>query len=366
MRVNGVHRRRPEHEETKSPHPSKKNKAREAKNSAVARATTDRVSLPKKSELSDVNRIKPIKQEGNACGTTSAAMIFDYLGKPTKPEALDAEIRRADIFTAPHDIVEAAHRRGIQAAPYNNANLDEVAAHLKRGRPVQALIKTGRSLESLHYVAITAIDDKTVHFLDPATGKNAHLSRAEFEKQWGNVGAGFKNYVNVFAKKGDKLPAARPGSAAGAMTAVDGVANVVNGAMLVKRVSLSGAIVGVSGGVVQAVGGAVQTGIRYVAKLAESLGAVGRAVGSVLRGIGKAIGAIASTIGETFAKIGNFLARNFSLGAMRGWFDKTPASASKTLKAASHHESESLATIKKRRKKPPLLPITNMGASVVD
>jgi hypothetical protein len=138
------------------------------------------------------------------------------------------------------------------------------------------------------------------------------------------VGAGFKNYVNVFAKKGDKLPAARPGSAAGAMTAVDGVANVVNGAMLVKRVAFQArSSASAAGWCKRLAAQCKRDSLRRQARRVARSG--GRAVGSVLRGIGKAIGAIASTIGETLRQDRQFSRAQF-FARSHAWLVRQDAS----------------------------------------
>src|SRR5581483_11886772 len=71
----------------------------------------------------------------NACGTTSLAMVMSYLGVPETKEAIDAVIRRMDIFSSPEDLVDFAREHGLQGQGYNNGSWGDIETFVGRGEP---------------------------------------------------------------------------------------------------------------------------------------------------------------------------------------------------------------------------------------
>lgn len=168
----------------------------------------------------------------NSCGTTSLAMIFDFLGRgDITQSAIDREIRRTNLWgTAPTDLVEFARANGLSAGMYNQSTLDEVRGHLAAGRPVMVALDDPYSNGSDggpkdHYVIVTGIEtdaagNEFVKIRDPNGANNPNAGRLgggadyrmpkdEFLKKWGKTFDGYDNFMLVFGKPGENLPSDR-------------------------------------------------------------------------------------------------------------------------------------------------------------
>jgi ABC-type bacteriocin/lantibiotic exporter with double-glycine peptidase domain len=136
-----------------------------------------------------------VKQDKNACGAASIAMVMQYWQRQQRQAATpvsDAEqIQRAlysrnahGIFASDLQKYFAAH--GYRAFAFHGA-WDDLQQHLAKGRPLIVALKPGRG-DPLHYVVVTGLDPQQVLTNDPAQRKLLKQDRSEFEKQWRGTG----------------------------------------------------------------------------------------------------------------------------------------------------------------------------------
>jgi uncharacterized protein YvpB len=136
----------------------------------------------------------------NACGTTSLAMMLSYWGRPTTHEQIDREIRTADLPTSPDEAVRYANAHGMRAAIKTDASLEDLAAQIDQGHPVQVLIDPldwdgsfNPGDQILHYVVVSGYDRGPdgritgIRYNDPGTGTVEHASARDFEAAWSNL-----------------------------------------------------------------------------------------------------------------------------------------------------------------------------------
>jgi len=164
-------------------------------------------------------RVPILTQTKNACGTTSLAMILNYLTGRTdfNPADIDRVIRRsATTGTAPSHLVDYARDLGMSAGMYNNSSFDELMDHVAKGRPVMvALDKFDNDVMNVkdHYVIVTGFETDAngeigVKIRDPK-GSQYTMTHDQFMKEWGKTSDGFNNFMTVFAPPGTRLPADR-------------------------------------------------------------------------------------------------------------------------------------------------------------
>jgi len=131
-----------------------------------------------------------VKQDKNACGAASIAMVMQYWQQQVgQPAAADArEIQRALYSYEGHGIYAAELERylkqhGFQTFAFQGA-WEDLREHLEKGRPLIVVLKTGR--DDLHYVVVTGLDwqQQVVLKNDPAERKLLKQDRASFEKEW--------------------------------------------------------------------------------------------------------------------------------------------------------------------------------------
>ena len=273
------------------------------------------------SSLPGLERMPTYKQRGNGCGTTSGAMILSYLtGRPYTQDALDQAIRKLDVFTSPRDLLEFARTQGVNAEGYNKSSWDEVEGFLNQGCPVQALIKAGDGIGSLHYVAITGVDRQRnlVRYRDPATGTDGTASLSEFEQKWNNAALGFDPYMNVYAPRGTSLPPSRFQGIEGVIIAADGATNVTKGVGAVLKEGNPGGLLQIAGGIHQAIGGAIYQGVEEAADSIEAVLSKLGVAGNILRPVtiamrvgGRVIGHLADGFGEALSRFGSGIGKLF-------------------------------------------------------
>lgn len=200
----------------------------------------------------------------NACGTTSLAMVMNYLGVPDSRRTIDAMIRRTDTFTAPRRMVDYARSRGLAAESYNSGTFEEVRGFLDRRLPVIMLIEPSTPNDvNLHYVVVKGYEknpDGTYSYLvqDPAKSTpDDRRSEAELYQQWSNlrlsgIGTGIDRYFMVAAPQGTQLPPRR--TAGVAEDVADLGSTVMNGVEAVKKGNIADALPAI-GGLIQLIGG---------------------------------------------------------------------------------------------------------------
>lgn len=260
----------------------------------------------------------------NACGTTSASMILDYLegGRGGRHHSqMDREMRNHDLFSAPDRLLDYAQRNGFRAALKNGASPEDIKHLVDRGLPAQALIDPeGRGKgNTLHYVAIRGYQADpsgqvaSVKINDPAGGQTYDMPWGEFESKWSDltlkghqVGLdrvllsyapqsgliqgtdGVKRAASTIRLPGGSYPGLADGSRP-ALAAADGIANMAN-------VTASGNTVRAAGGLVQTVGGGLAAPTSQMGQALQELGAAQQErarLGWGQGGVGNRLGAAA-------------------------------------------------------------------------
>ena len=223
----------------------------------------------------------------NGCGTTSLAMVLSYYGIPTTEQDVDQQIRRTNspIGGTPDDELQYARDQGLDAEGYNNGTWDQVKGFLNQNYPVMASVTgentpeqkwdaatnqwvaDGNLPSGRHQIVITGYEEGSdgkeyVLFHDPNQGATAsdpnmeqRISVDDFQKIWGKEDFGVKNYFMVFAPGGSNLPPGNDDGAQGALGALNGASNVVNGLNRIYSPDNFGSFVH---GIPQVLGGAVQ------------------------------------------------------------------------------------------------------------
>jgi len=131
-----------------------------------------------------------VRQEKNACGAASAAMVMRYwqqqMGRPAVADA--KEIERVLYSPQERGIHAADLERYLKGQGYQTfafqGTWEDLREHLGKGRPLIVALKTGR--DDLHYVVVAGLDWQQDLLLknDPAERKLLKQSRASFEKEW--------------------------------------------------------------------------------------------------------------------------------------------------------------------------------------
>jgi hypothetical protein len=169
----------------------------------VAMASRTAEIPPESHELS-----VPLRDQGewNSCGTTSLAMVLDYMNQyhPTSEnarsvETIDAAIRPnsrghgvIDSFTAPNDIEDYVRAQGLHARQTNDATTDDLKHMIDQGIPPIILTDWEPdgtpSGDSLHYVVVTGyrVDDngETQWLINNPQGTAETLSNDQLMKVW--------------------------------------------------------------------------------------------------------------------------------------------------------------------------------------
>ena len=134
-----------------------------------------------------------VKQEKNGCGAASIALVMQYWQRQQGRAALStpdaAEIQKT-LFSARARGIYASEmesylrRQGYRTFAFAG-QLDDLAAHLAKGRPLIAGLQPG-SRAPLHYVVIVGIDPakRIILLNDPAERKLLQRDFDTFEKEW--------------------------------------------------------------------------------------------------------------------------------------------------------------------------------------
>jgi hypothetical protein len=182
----------------------------------------------------DWSSVPKLNQAEQACGTTSLAMIMDYLQgrNNVNPDDIDRAIHRTSLFgTAPSDLRNYARDHGLSAEMYNHSTIDELKGYLRQGYAVQVSINhlDGSKAPNLlkldikqHYVIVIGFEmrdgQEYVKIRDPIDPNNRdHRSDAtysmsldDFKQKWGwPSDDGLRNFMIVYGKPGTGLPPSR-------------------------------------------------------------------------------------------------------------------------------------------------------------
>ena len=288
----------------------------------------------------DDSRMPPVDQgNSSACGTSSLAMIMNYLGVHVSRQDIDSEVRRVDQGAMPGPLIDYAREHGLSAEGYNHGSWDEIKSYINRGIPVQALINTKAdgNPSNGHFVAVVgfrtdpATGEEQIGFRNSADqGKVDWMDRSEFEDKWSHHFAGFDNFFIAYAPGGTDLPPGRWDGIEALSAMGDGAWNVLNNFDRIIHPDNFGSfvhgLIGLPGGVVQALGGAIGFGIQTAGDWLDQkvgdipvLGWVARPVGEILDGVGAGIGNLFGGIGDAFNHVGGAFENLFN-GNIGGFF----------------------------------------------
>lgn len=120
-----------------------------------------------------------LTQTGNACGTTSTAMVLQFLGYSLRQADVDAMIRSnpdfVDMFTSPNSIIGLMSRFGVNSTGFQNNQFGHIRQNVDNRVPMIAVIdadgSSGQSTAGVHYVVVDGYDDaagaEQVHIVNP-------------------------------------------------------------------------------------------------------------------------------------------------------------------------------------------------------
>ena len=133
-----------------------------------------------------------VKQEKNACGAASIAMVMQYwqVQQGQQPTA-DAEGIQKRLYSKEahgiyaSDLEEYLQQHGFRTFAFHG-EWNDLKQHLEKGRPLIVALKPGTGNIPLHYVVVTGVDwaRNVVLVNDPAERKLLPQQRAHFESQW--------------------------------------------------------------------------------------------------------------------------------------------------------------------------------------
>ena len=245
----------------------------------------------------------------NGCGTTSLAMVLNFLagGKPAfDREKVDRQIRHYNLFTSPGDVAAFAERQGLEASVRTGTTLEELRGLVDQGLPVQVLLDVSDAQDGsgLHYEVVTGYgtgpDGKRYIELANPWGQREFMAEDAFLARWGDLGAkGFPLGIDRVAipMKPPGHPARLPGDdrdsfADTGMTALrvaEGLTQVTSGwARRDAATVTGGAIRLVFGGLAAIPTLLANAGGEWGASYAkEGWGQLGKGFGETLKGLGK-------------------------------------------------------------------------------
>jgi ABC-type bacteriocin/lantibiotic exporter with double-glycine peptidase domain len=138
-----------------------------------------------------------IKQEKDACGAASIAMVMQYWsrqqGRAADSNADAADIQRVLYSSKAHGIYASEMEHYFQQSGFRTFTIrgewKDLQEHLQKGRPLIVALKPG-SGGDLHYVVVTGLDSSQglVLMNDPAQRKLLKQDRASFEREWSATG----------------------------------------------------------------------------------------------------------------------------------------------------------------------------------
>jgi ABC-type bacteriocin/lantibiotic exporter with double-glycine peptidase domain len=134
-----------------------------------------------------------VKQEKNGCGAASIAMVMQYWqrqqGQSANASSDAAEIQKTLYSAGAHGIYASEMERYFREQGYQTfafaGQMEDLAAHLGKGRPLIAGLEPGRRAP-LHYVVVVGIDpgEHVVLLNDPAQRKLLKRDFDTFQKEW--------------------------------------------------------------------------------------------------------------------------------------------------------------------------------------
>lgn len=145
-----------------------------------------------------------VKQEKNACGAASVAMVMQFWqqqrGLSPSADADEGQIQLALYSSKAHgiyasDLQKYFHEHGYEAFAFQGQR-EDLRQHLGKGRPLIVALKPTPGAP-LHYAVVAGLDQEQnlVLLNDPAQRKLMKQDLASFEKEW--KGAGYWTLLAV-------------------------------------------------------------------------------------------------------------------------------------------------------------------------
>jgi ABC-type bacteriocin/lantibiotic exporter with double-glycine peptidase domain len=139
-----------------------------------------------------------IKQEKDACGAASIAMVMQYWlrqqGRPSDSSADAAHIQHVLYSSKAHGIYASEMEHYFQQGGFHTFTIrgewKDLKDHLQQGRPLIVALESGTGGGDLHYAVVTGFDSSQnlVLLNDPARRKLLKQDRASFEREWSATG----------------------------------------------------------------------------------------------------------------------------------------------------------------------------------
>jgi ABC-type bacteriocin/lantibiotic exporter with double-glycine peptidase domain len=133
-----------------------------------------------------------VKQEKNACGAASIAMVMQYWQRQQgqQPSADAEQIQNTLYSQEAHGIFASDLERYFQQHGFRTfafrGDWDDLKQHLEKGRPLIVALKPSGGNVPLHYVVVAGIDwsRDIVLVNDPAERKLLPQEKTRFESEW--------------------------------------------------------------------------------------------------------------------------------------------------------------------------------------
>jgi ABC-type bacteriocin/lantibiotic exporter with double-glycine peptidase domain len=139
-----------------------------------------------------------VKQQKDACGAASIAMVMQYWqrqqGRPLEAASDAAQIQRALYSPQAHGIYASGMERYFREHGYRtfafSGQWADLRQHLEKGRPLIVALKPEGAGAALHYVVVAGLDweQGLVLVNDPAQRKLLKQDRSRFEREWSAAG----------------------------------------------------------------------------------------------------------------------------------------------------------------------------------
>lgn len=283
----------------------------------------------------------------NGCGTTSLAMLLNFLagGKPYDRPRIDASIRAlSPMFTSPGDIAAYAEGQGLEASLHDETTIDDLHGMIDQGLPVEVLLDVSDKHDGsgLHYELVTGYgtgpDGKPYVELANPWGKREYMPEAAFLERWSNLslkGIGTSiNRVAITVKPADSrarlLPDQRNNpfdTTMSALRVAQGVTQVTNGIARRDLMLMAEGVVRGWNGLLAGIPALLGYNLRHASQdwLSHGMdklkhpGSAPQGVGMVLAGAaGMVVAAPIEVVGNALSFVGELAARG--VHALRGLF----------------------------------------------
>ena len=139
-----------------------------------------------------------VKQEKNACGAASIAMVTQYWmlrqGRTVSPSSDAIQIQRTLYSGHAHGIYASDLEHYLQQQGFRTfafrGDWTDLKQQLEKGRPLIVALKPDSGNIPLHYVVVAGLDweQGLVMVNDPAQRKLLKQDRSSFEREWSAAG----------------------------------------------------------------------------------------------------------------------------------------------------------------------------------